>query len=166
MYRLCLRENVGERKGQTKWIAQSMDTENTIKAVKKVVIPFAEHLSGAHPMIDFELEGDNAPGHCSKTAQRFLRNLEFNHVPFGGHPINDFAGRPPNSPDLCVIEYCFAWWEERVMKRQPRTTTELINVCEEEWANLPQEWIQSTYRHMLKVYPWVKGHGGNEYGKK
>ena len=163
---MLLYKNVGDKKGQTKYLMQSMDTDNTIKAVKKVVIPFAKYMDGAHPGVNYELEGDNAPGHCSKKAQQFLRNLKWKHVGFGGHPINDFAGRPPNSPDLCVIEYCFAWWEERVLKRKPVTVSELIKVAGEEWANLPQEWIQKTYRHMLKVYPWVIDHGGNEYGKK
>ena len=116
------------------------------------------------PYISFECEFDNAPGHRSKKTQQNVHSKRCRpHVKLGGHPINAFGGRPPNSPDLCVIEYVFHQWGDKVYLRNPKTIVELKNCCLEEWKKIPQSFIQSCYTHMLTVYPWVVEHGGNQY---
>ena len=141
-----------------------MNTDNTIKAIKKIIIPCYDELQLMKPSIQFENECDNAPGHRSKKAQRFMHSKSCRpHVKLGGHPINAPGGRPPNSPDLCAIEYVFNEWGENVYKREPRTMVELKKICEEEWEAIPQSFIQSVYTHMTKVYPWVVEHGGEQY---
>ena len=141
-----------------------MNTENTIKAIKKMVIPFYHRLKALKPSLELEYKFDNAPGHRSKKTQSFVKSKQC--VPFvklGGWPINAPGGRAPNSPDLCCIEYVFNEWSEKVYSRQPCTVVELKNVAQEEWQKIPQSFIQSCYKHMLKVYPWVVEHGGNQY---
>ena len=155
---------LGKKKGQTKFNKESMNTENTIKAIKKIVIPCHAHAKRINPDIEYELECDNAPGHRSKKSQSFMHSKRCPpHVKLGGHPINAKAGRPPNSPDLCAIEYVFNDWGDDVLNRQPRTMVELKKYCQEEWEKIPQWKIQNTYRHMTTVYPWVVANGGNQF---
>ena len=141
-----------------------MNTENTIKAIKKIVIPCYNKAKAMDGSIQYELECDNAPGHRSKKSQQFMHSNSCPpHVELGGHPINTPGGRPPNSPDLCSIEYVFSEWGERVYQKKTRTMVELKKTCEEEWEKIPQSFIQNVYRHMATVYPWVVTNGGKQY---
>ena len=140
-----------------------MNTKNTIQAFKDILIPFGNKMKEEHPTIKFEYEGDNAQCHTSKKTLKFIKNkLPLPHYPFGGHRVNAKGGRAPNSPDLCVIEYVFSFWEERVLKREPQTVVEMKNIAEEEWQKIPQQWIQNAFKHMCKVYPWVVQHKGEQ----
>ena len=126
-----------------------MNTENTIKAIKKIVIPFYRQLKAIQPSLDLECEFDNAPGHRSKRTQSFVKSKRC--VPFvklGGWPINEPGGRAPNSPDLCSIEYVFNEWGDNVYAKKPRTMVELKKIAQEEWKKIPQAFIQNCYTYV------------------
>ena len=83
-----------------------MNTNNTIKAIKNVVIPCYNEAKTINRHKKFKLSCDNARAHTSKKTQRFMNSRECPpYYPLGGHPINTKGGTPPNSPDLCPIEY-------------------------------------------------------------
>ena len=131
-----------------------MNTGNTIKAIKQIIIPCFDTVKKLKPNASFECEFDNAPEHRSKKTQQFVHSKQCRpHVKLDGHPINERGGRLPNSPDLCSIEHVFSMWEEKVYIRNPKTIVELRNCCEEEWKKIPQSFIQSCYTHMTNVYP-------------
>src|SRR2546421_11630592 len=69
---------------------------------------------------------DNAPGHVAVATRQYLKQLNIESLGFGGIPVNDEGGVPPNSPDLSAIEYLFGIWRENVAKRCPTTTEQLI----------------------------------------
>ena len=47
-------------------------------------------------------------------------------------------------------------------EKHPKTVAELKKVATEEWEKISIEDIQATFKHMLKVYPWVVRNDGNE----
>ena len=109
------------------------------------------------------MECDIAPAMIEE-AHQFMHSKRCPpHVKLGGHPINSPRGRPPNSPDLCSIEYVFSEWGERFYQKKPQTMVELKKICENEWKKIPQSFIQNVYRHMTTVYPWVVTNGGRQY---
>jgi hypothetical protein len=139
-----------------------MNSDTTIESFEQIMVPFAEMHSQQHPSIKFEWEGDNAAAHTSKKTRAWLNTNEINHYPFGSKRGGSYDGRPPNSPDLCVIEYVFAHWKELVLKRKPKTVRQLMDVANEEWNNISQKSIQNTYRHMVKMLEWVKVNDGKQ----
>ncbi len=127
-----------------------MDGTSTIESFQKILLPFEKSLKRNHPSIQFQWEGDNARAHTSKKVIAWLEK-KIKHVPFGGKPISHLSGRPPNSPDLCIIEYIFNTWNEHVMNQSPSNLNELIQIAEKKWRDLPQEYIENTYQHMHRV---------------
>ena len=93
-----------------------MNQQNTIKAMKGIVIPCMRKAKQLQPDVDFEIEGDNATAHTGKKTRSFINSkaLPVSHTPFGGHPIYEEGGRAANSPDLCLVEYVFGNWTENV----------------------------------------------------
>ena len=83
-------------------------------------------------------------------------------TPFGGHSMHAKGGKPANLPDLCVIAHVFGRWSENVYKRRPTTVVELKKICEAEWVEIDEGFIQKIYIHMKKVYPWVVANGGKQ----
>ena len=141
-----------------------MNAANTIVAFDAVIRPLMQRVSRQHPNVAFEYEGDNARAQISRRFRNYLATLQHPHTPFAGHPINAPNGRAPNSPDMCVIEYVFAQWQEEVYRQNPQSVAELIRVADREWANISQAQIQATYRHMLPVMEWIEAHNGVQNG--
>ena len=141
-----------------------MNTANTIIGFNQVVVPAMRAVSQQHPNEQFEFEGDNARAHTAVAFRNYLATLPWPSTPFGGHPVNALAGRAPNSPDMCYIEYLFGYWEERVKQRDPQTVHNLIRVAEEEWARIPIQVVQRTVMHMLPVMESIEANGGAQYG--
>ncbi len=109
------------------------------------------------------MESDNARPHISKKYQQFISSQTLDHTPWGGNPINSKGGRPPNSADLCPIEYVFNDWKERVYKRSPNIVTELKKIAEQEWAKIKVAEVGKKYLHMVKVFKWVTESNGDQY---
>ena len=77
-----------------------MNTENAIKAIEKMVIPFYHRLKALKPSLQLESEFDEAPGHISKKAQSSVKSkLCVLFVKLEGWPINASGGGAPNNPD-------------------------------------------------------------------
>ena len=86
----------------------SINSDNTLRAIKEVVIPCYHEAKSINAHGKLELECDNARPHTSKKTQYFMNSQGCPpHYPLGGHPINAKAGRPQNSPDSCPIEHIF-----------------------------------------------------------
>src|SRR3984885_11485301 len=61
---------------------------------------------------------------------------------FGGSPINDEEGVPPNSPDMNAIERLFGEWGDKVNARNPQNVSELIRIAKDEWDKFTPEHIR------------------------
>ena len=123
----------GARKGQVKHANTSMNADNTIKAIKNVVVLCYNEAKSINARRKFELECDNARPQASKKTQSIMNGREcLPHHPLGGHPMNAKAGRLPNLPDSCLTEHIFNDWTVAVYKRKPQTVVELKKIAEDE----------------------------------
>ena len=85
----------------------------------------------------FQQDGD--PKHTSHRVQHWLEQ----HVRFISK--RDW---PPNSPDLNPIENLWAYLQQRVYARDPRTLAQLQRYVEEEWEAVPTEHVQRLVNSM------------------
>ena len=82
---------------------------------------------------DLTLLLDNAPCHRSQIVIKFLKDNGLKYYGFGGHPINQRGGFPPNSPDLNPIEHIWSVLQERVALTYPKFIHELKEAILEQW---------------------------------
>lgn len=52
---------------------------------------------------------------------------------------------PANSPDLNLIENCWAYLQEKVNAREPQNIAQLKEIINEEWERIPDSYINSLY---------------------
>jgi len=57
-------------------------------------------------------------------------------------------GLPPCYPDLNVIENVWSVWKTNVAEHEPGNLDELRIFAEEEWQNIPTEYIRNLIRSM------------------
>ena len=72
---------------------------------------------------------------------------------------------PGNSPDLNMIETCWAWMKQKTQfKGAPRTRATAEKAWKQVWKDLPQktiqDWIERMPRHLEEV---IRLEGRNEY---
>jgi hypothetical protein len=94
------------------------------------MLPDARRIFGDRPWV-FQQDGD--PKHTSGLVQQWLAR----HVRF--IPKKHW---PANSPDLNPIENLWAYLQQRVYAREPRTLDGLQRIIEEEWDQIPIERIR------------------------
>lgn len=135
--------------GKPKWIHSPMNTDTCISAFEKCLIPLARRESRETRGV--LLHGDNARPHTSKKSCRWFDGCGFKRVGFGGFPLYEKGGHPPNSPDLNPIELLFVTVQERVSKQNPRTVFELMKVCQKEWRNISQDEVRKVFERYPKV---------------
>lgn len=82
---------------------------------------------------------DNDPKHTSGHTRDWLRSQGFKVLPW-----------PPNSPDMNIIEHCWAYLAIRIRRRIPRPTTEdqLWEMLQEEWAQMGEGFRKRLYESM------------------
>lgn len=91
------------------------------------LLPDAQRMFGARPWL-FQQDGD--PKHTSDLVQAWLRqNVRF--IAKGDWPAN--------SPDLNPIENLWAYLQQRVYARDPRTLAGLQRIIRQEWDAIPIE---------------------------
>jgi len=76
------------------------------------------------------------------------------------HNLKDL-NLPPNSPDLNIIETVWSYWKTKVSRRDPCSLENLRRIADEEWRNIPVEYIRSLIRGMKERIREVvssKGH--------
>jgi hypothetical protein len=66
---------------------------------------------------------DNDPKHTSKVVAKWLKDNKVKVVEW-----------PSQSPDLKPIEHLWAELKKRVRVRRPTNLTQLLQLCQEEWA--------------------------------
>lgn len=107
----------------------NMDSAFYEGILKERLVADGRRIFGHRPWI-FQQDGD--PKHTSDRVQAWLRQ----HVRF--IPKADW---PANSPDLNPIENLWAYLQNRVYAREPRTLGGLQRIIEEEWAAIPAEYL-------------------------
>ena len=110
---------------------------------------------------------DNATAHVHHTFRDYLQKTGIETLGFGGSPINDEGGVPPNSPDMNAIERLFGEWGDKVNARNPQNVSELIRIAKDDWDKFTPEHIRKyIYIYdMYKVYAWIKENQGLFYKK-
>jgi hypothetical protein len=127
----------------------NMDAEFYEGILKERLLPDATHMFGGRPWL-FQQDGD--PKHNSTRVQAWLRQ----HVRFIAK-----GSWPANSPDLNPIENLWAYLQQRVYAREPRTLAALQRIIEEEWAAIPIENLQRLVNSMPRRLAAVRyNHGG------
>lgn len=92
------------------------------------------------------------------TRKRARAQSELNAETFKKNKANT-SPRPPQSPDLNVIENLWIDLQKAVHSRQPRNLGHLEQICQIEWSRIKLERIQK----LLNSYP--KEIGGGYKGK-
>ena len=95
--------------------------------LKERLLPDARRIFGNRPWI-FQQDGD--PKHNSGLVQGWLRK----HVRFIAK-----GDWPANSPDLNPMENLWAYLQQRVYAREPRTLAGLQRIIRQEWDAIPIE---------------------------
>jgi hypothetical protein len=108
----------------------NMDAPFYRDILKERLLPDARRMFGDRPWI-FQQDGD--PKHNSNLAQTWLRK----HVRFIAK-----GDWPANSPDLNPMENLWAYLQQRVYAREPRTLAGLQRIIQEEWDATPIELVR------------------------
>ena len=79
----------------------------------------------------WRLAMDDDPKHTSKIAKEFLRRNVPNELPW-----------PSQSPDLNPIENLFGWVKQELLKKGPRTISELKKELKQLWEDINPDFLQ------------------------
>jgi hypothetical protein len=115
-----------------------------LECVEAHVVPYAPFIGENVLFMD-----DNAHPHMAKIVVRYLEQVGIRLLPW-----------PANSPDLNPIVHVWDFLGKRVRRRQlrPETLNGLRVALQEEWAQIPQDYIQSMPNRLRDV---IRGRGGN-----
>jgi hypothetical protein len=126
----------------------NMDREFYKGILEERLLRDARRIFGRRPWL-FQQDGD--PKHTSDLVQNWLQQ----HVRF--IPKGDW---PANSPDLNPIENLWAYLQQRVYAREPRTLAQLQRFIEEEWDAVPIEMLHRLVDSMNRRLAAVVYKGG------
>lgn len=105
----------------------TMDKEFYLGILQERLVVDSQRIFGRRRWL-FQQDGD--PKHTAHVVQRWLnRNVSF-------IPKEDW---PSQSPDLNPMEHLWAYLQDKVYAREPRTMDGLQRIIEEEWNRIPTE---------------------------
>ena len=108
-------------------------------------------LDGNNPPHDWILQQDNAPAHTSRVVMAHLDGLAVRRLPC-----------PSKSPHLNPIEHVWHFLGRKVMKRAPQNLVQLSNFLREEWALIPQDYLDHLVEGMpRRIRAVIEAHGRN-----
>jgi hypothetical protein len=114
------------------------------ECVESHVVPYAPFIGANFLFMD-----NNARPYIARIVIRNLEQVGIRLLPW-----------PVNSPDLNPIEHVWDFLGKRVRRRQlrPETLNGLRVALQEEWAQIPQDYIQSMPNRLRDV---IRARGGN-----
>ena len=122
----------------------NMDAEFYEGILKERLLPDAARMFGGRPWV---FQQDGHPKHNSARVQAWLRdNVRF--LAKGDWPAN--------SPDLNPMENLWAYLQQRVYAREPRTLAGLQQVIQQEWETIPIEKLQRLVNSMPRRFAAVQ----------
>jgi transposase len=109
-----------------------------LECVESDVVPYASFIGENFLFMD-----DNARPHMARIVVRYLEQVGIRLLPWSA-----------NSPDLNPIEHVWDFLGKRVRRRQlrPETLNGLRVALQEEWAQIPQDYIQSMPKWFKRRY--------------
>lgn len=114
----------------------------------RVITTFLER---NNPPNDWILQQDNAPAHTSQVVMGHLDELRVRRLPW-----------PSKSPDLNPIEHVWDFLGRKVMKRGPENLDQLSIFLREEWALIPQNYLDHLVEGMpRRIQAVIEADGGN-----
>jgi hypothetical protein len=119
-----------------------------LERVESHVVPYAPFIGENFLFMD-----DNARPYMARIVVRYLEQVGIRLLPW-----------PVNSPDLNPIEHDWDFLAKRVRRRQPRpeTLNGLRVPLQEEWAQIPQDYIANLIQSMPnRLRDVIRARGGN-----
>ena len=118
--------------------------------LEKSLLPAAQELFGQD---DWTFQQDAARPHTAQSTQTWLQQ----NVP-------DFFSKyewPAKSPDLNIIENVWAWLDNKVQERHPKTLQGLRRVVQNVWDTLTPEMLSPYYQSMsARLRAVIRARGG------
>jgi len=131
-------------------VAGNMDSRQYCKILKEGLLGTLQDQS-LEPE-DIVFAQDNDPKHVSRYTKAWLHDNEIH-----------LLGWPPSSPDMNIIEHCWAAVDRSLRRRGvlPTNLEELWSMLEEEWGKLDVEFIRTLYRSIPdRLEALRQSHGG------
>lgn len=99
---------------------------------------------------NFIFQQDGDPKHTSKLLKNWFATKKINVL-----------DRPPQSPDMNVIEHLWSIIKPRIARHRPRNLNELDNAIKLEWEQLDQSFTNSLVESMpRRVSALLQARGG------
>lgn len=111
-----------EGPGPIYFVDQTMNSDQYIKVLTDVVLPYMNSLNNSAREYTFMQDG--APCHTSKKSRKWLDENNIEILPWAG-----------NSPDMNPIENCWSYLKTKVYARQNNTVKILKENIEDIWKN-------------------------------
>jgi hypothetical protein len=130
--------------------------ENGAMTAHRYILECVEsHVGPYAPFIgeNFLFMDDNVRPYMARIVVRYLEQVGVRLLPW-----------PVNSPDLNPIEHVWEFLAKRVKRRQPRSETlnGLRVALQEEWAQIPQDYIATLIQSMPnRLRDVIRARGGN-----
>ena len=131
-------------------VAGNMDSRQYCKILKEGLLGMLQD-QGLKPE-DIVFAQDNDPKHVSCYTKAWLHDNEIHLLDW-----------PPSSPDMNIIEHCWAAVDRSLRRRGvlPTNLEELWSMLEEEWGKLDVEFIRTLYRSIPdRLEALRRSHGG------
>ena len=142
----CTRGTVKNRKGLMAWLVIAADGRSRLVRCPDRMDSTGYQMTVLRPNTAFltahraVFQQDGASCHTSKSTLRFLKNQK----------IEVLKEWPAMSPDLNLVEHCWAWLAKQVSGQSFGTTDDLWAALEREWARLPPTFIPALYGSMVR----------------
>lgn len=132
-----------------------MKKENYLKILQDNAIPSGVRLIGNN----FVFMHDNDPKHTAIICKNFLNGKQEDNI----LKIMDW---PPQSPDLNPIELLWDELDRRVRKVCPTSKTNLWNIIQDQWTNMPHMILEKLIERMPRVVKAVLNSKGGFFDEK
>lgn len=119
--------------------------------LEEYAVPSGTRLIGNN----FILQQDNDPKHTARLVKNYLTQLEEDGV------LRTMVW-PPQSPDMNIIEHVWVHLDQKRAERSPKNIRELWTVLQEEWQNIPLDFLQKLHNSLGdRILQVIKNKGGH-----
>ena len=170
-YTKALKNSVHFKKGERKWLNQTVDTEIYLDLMKEVILDIAKKWprgQWSDPNFKVKIQHDGAPAHTSGQFKRRWHMMLAQMFVDGYLPTVDkivLWKQPPNSPGTNICDLgLFNALQASYWRSSPRNCIEIIECVQAAWKKYPWQRINHLFITLQMVFnEIVAHHGGNEF---